>query len=152
MATGRRKKEPPEEFEKKARIEVIPLIDVIFFLLATFVLFTLSLNRIQSIEISLPQAVPNARPQTDEDKPITLQVSEQGIYYWNQEQISLREVEINLDNYVAEEPNPRVLLTTDDLARYGDVIAILDLVRRVDPENRNRVQVSFETVFRPTGR
>jgi len=30
--------------KKKARIEIIPLIDVIFFLLATFVLFTLSLN------------------------------------------------------------------------------------------------------------
>ncbi|MEJ1972669.1 MAG: hypothetical protein WDM96_09490 [Lacunisphaera sp.] len=32
---------------KKARIEIIPLIDVIFFLLANFVLFTLSLNSIR---------------------------------------------------------------------------------------------------------
>ncbi len=38
---------------KKARIEIIPLIDVIFFLLATFVLFTLSLNRIQSVPVDL---------------------------------------------------------------------------------------------------
>jgi len=43
---------------KKARIEIIPLIDVIFFLLATFVLFTLSLNRIAAITIDLPKAVP----------------------------------------------------------------------------------------------
>ena len=43
---------------KKARIEVIPLIDVIFFLLATFVLFTLSLNRIQSVPVDLPVAAP----------------------------------------------------------------------------------------------
>ncbi len=35
----------PEEEKKKARIEIIPLIDVVFFLLATFVLFTLSLNK-----------------------------------------------------------------------------------------------------------
>lgn len=152
MAAGRKHKKEKEEFQKKARIEVIPLIDVIFFLLATFVLFTLSLNRIQSIEINLPQAVPNAKPQDDEDKPITLQVSDNGNYYWNQEMITLKEVEYRLGNYVAEEPNPRVLLTTDDLAKYGDVIAVLDMVRSVDPENTNKVQVSFETVYRPTGR
>ena len=152
MAGGQKSKKLTEEVEKKARIEVIPLIDVIFFLLATFVLFTLSLNRIQSIEINLPQAVPNARPQEDEDKPITLQVSDNGNYYWNQELLSPREVESRLDNYVSDEPNPRVLLTTDDLAKYGDVIEVLDLVRMVEPGNPGKVQVSFETVYRPTGR
>lgn len=34
---------------KQARVEIIPLIDVIFFLLATFVLFTLSLQRIRRV-------------------------------------------------------------------------------------------------------
>ena len=40
---------------KKARIEIIPLIDVIFFLLATFVLFTLSLNKSEGVSVSLPE-------------------------------------------------------------------------------------------------
>ena len=44
--------------KKKARIEIIPLIDVIFFLLATFVLFTLSLNKIAAITVVLPKASP----------------------------------------------------------------------------------------------
>ena len=44
--------------KKKARIEIIPLIDVIFFLLATFVLFTLSLDRIQSVPVDLPKVEP----------------------------------------------------------------------------------------------
>ncbi len=152
MAGKGKSKQLTEEFQKEARIEVIPLIDVIFFLLATFVLFTLSLNRIQSIDINLPQAVPNAKPQDDEDKPITVQVSDNGNYYWNQELLSLPEVVYRLGNYAAEEPNPRVLLTTDDLARYGDVVELLDKVRLVDPENPNKIQVSFETVYRPTGR
>ncbi len=39
---------------KKARIEIIPLIDVIFFLLATFVLFTLSLNKSNGLNVQLP--------------------------------------------------------------------------------------------------
>lgn len=81
MAGGGKTQKLTEEHEKKARIEIIPLIDVLFFLLATFVLFTLSLNRIQSIPINLPQAVPNAKPADDEDKPVTLQVSDNGNYY-----------------------------------------------------------------------
>ena len=52
---------------KRARIEIIPLIDVIFFLLATFVLFTLSLNKIASIDVNLPiPAPPSATPPDPE--------------------------------------------------------------------------------------
>lgn len=147
MAGGSKTQKLTEEHAKQARIEIIPLIDVIFFLLATFVLFTLSLNRIQSIPINLPQAVPNAQPKDEEDKPVTLQVSDNGNYYWNQELITLKEVEYRLSNYVTEEPNPRVLLTSDDLAKYGDTIRLLDAVRLAGID-----QVSFETVYRPTGR
>jgi biopolymer transport protein ExbD len=42
--------------QKKARVEIIPLIDVIFFLLATFVLFTLTLQRVRVLEADLPKA------------------------------------------------------------------------------------------------
>ncbi|MBT5901535.1 MAG: biopolymer transporter ExbD [Opitutaceae bacterium] len=152
MAGSSKVKKLTEEHVKQARIEVIPLIDVIFFLLATFVLFTLSLNRIQSIDINLPQAVPPKPQDNDDDKPVTLQVSDNGNYYWNQELISLPEISYRLTNYVNDEPNPRVLLASDDLAKYGDVIVVLDAVRSVEKDNPTKVQVSFETVYRPTGR
>ena len=152
MAGGSKTQKLTEEHVKEARIEIIPLIDVIFFLLATFVLFTLSLNRIQSIDINLPQAVPPKPQDNDDDKPVTLQVSDNGNYYWNQELITLPEIGYRLGNYVDDEPNPRVLLASDDLAKYEDVIRALDIVRSVDRENPNMVLVSFETVYRPTGR
>ena len=63
--------------KKKARIEIIPLIDVIFFLLATFVLFTLSLSRIISLPVQLPVATPST-PSKQDDDMVTLQVSEPG--------------------------------------------------------------------------
>ena len=69
---------------KKARIEIIPLIDVIFFLLATFVLFTLSLNKIQSVPVDLPQAVTAPRAATEDDM-VVLQISESGTAYWNRD-------------------------------------------------------------------
>lgn len=152
MAGGSKTQKLTEAHQKEARIEIIPLIDVIFFLLATFVLFTLSLNRIQSIDINLPQAVPPQPKDEDDDKPVTLQVSDNGNYFWNQEPIGFSEISFRLENYISDEPNPRVLLASDDLAKYGDVIQALDVIRQVDPDDPNKVQVSFETVYRPTGR
>jgi biopolymer transport protein ExbD len=138
----------PVDGKKKARIEIIPLIDVIFFLLATFVLFTLSLNRIQSVPITLP-GVSTAKPQNqdEEDTSVTLQVTESGTLYWNKELIGANEVGPRLQQYKSNEPNPRVLIATDDSAKYGDTIEVLDEVRKANIE-----QVSIETVFRPTGK
>jgi biopolymer transport protein ExbD len=131
---------------KKARIEIIPLIDVIFFLLATFVLFTLSLNKIQSIPVDLPQAAVTGRPNTDDDM-IVLQVSESGTAYWNKELIATAEIPRRLLDYKATTPTPRVLVSGDDKARYGDAVRALDEVRKA-----GITQVSIETAFRSTGR
>ena len=57
--------------QKKARIEIIPLIDVIFFLLATFVLYTLSLNRIMSLPVQLPVAQTQQQQQKDDDMAVS---------------------------------------------------------------------------------
>jgi biopolymer transport protein ExbD len=131
---------------KRARIEIIPLIDVIFFLLATFVLFTLSLNKIQSVPVDLPQASVNARPNPEDDTVI-LQVSEAGSAFWNREPISSSDIPRRLLDYKATSPAPRVLVSGDDKASYGDTVRALDEVRKA-----GITQVSIETAFRPAGR
>src|SRR5688572_33390142 len=93
-----------DEGKKKARIEIIPLIDVIFFLLATFVLFTLSLQRISSVPVTLPVASPPG-PQNPNDTTVYLQVSDEGTYYWKfgqnpPELISAAEIAPRLADYV----------------------------------------------------
>ena len=131
---------------KKARIEIIPLIDVIFFLLATFVLFTLSLNRIAAITIDLPKAVP---PDPTKEPPpvVTIQVSDQGTLYWDREIITKELLQSRLDEYARTEADPRVLIAGDDRAKYGPTIEVLDAVRAAKIE-----KVSIETRVRPTGR
>jgi len=132
---------------KKARIEIIPLIDVVFFLLATFVLFTLSLNKIASLPVQLPVATPPTGPANPDDKTVYLQVSDQGICYWNKEQISVTEIAPRLTEYKNREPNPRVLIQGDNKARFGLAVLALDEVRKA-----GIAQVSVETIVRPTGR
>jgi biopolymer transport protein ExbD len=143
----------PGEGKKKARIEIIPLIDVIFFLLATFVLFTLSLSRIQSLPITLPVATPDQpQRQNKEDNTVYLQVSEDGTYYWRQGQgnaelISTSEIVPRLQNYRQSENNPRVLIRGDNKARFGAAVFALDEIRKVGID-----QVSVETISSQTGR
>jgi len=131
---------------KKARIEIIPLIDVIFFLLATFVLFTLSLNRIAAITIDLPKAVP---PDPTKEPPpvVTIQVSDQGTLYWDREIITKEILQSRLEDYARTDADPRVLIAGDERAKYGPTIEVLDAVRAAQIE-----KVSIETRVRPTGR
>jgi biopolymer transport protein ExbD len=138
---------------KKARIEIIPLIDVIFFLLATFVLFTLSLNRIQSVPVDLPFAAPpdpTKAPPESKDL-VTLQVSDQGNVYWNKELIDIDELPARLDTFIKGTDGgvdaARVLVAGDDRAKWSITVKVLDEVRKARIS-----KVSMETRTRQTGK
>jgi biopolymer transport protein ExbD len=135
-----------DDGKKKARIEIIPLIDVIFFLLATFVLFTLSLQRIQSVPLQLPVAQPPVQTQKDDDL-VTLQVSDAGTYFWNREPISTNELEPRLRSYKAQVQTPRILVAGDNRAHFGATVLVLDLIRKVGID-----QMSIETRVSDTGK
>jgi biopolymer transport protein ExbD len=138
--------------KKKARIEIIPLIDVIFFLLATFVLFTLSLDRIASLTVTLPKAT-NAPSSTIDDTTVNIQVSESGTYYWKvgargtAELIGPNEIAPRLEQLRNSQANPRVLIRGDTRAKFGPAVLVLDEVRKAGID-----QVSVETVTSTTGR
>jgi biopolymer transport protein ExbD len=130
---------------KKARIEIIPLIDVIFFLLATFVLFTLSLNRIQSVPVDLPIAAPPTAEKPPES--VTIQVSGDGAIFWNRELIDMNEVPSRIAYYKTQTEDPRILIAGDEKARFGLTVAVLDQVRKA-----GILKFSVETRTRPTGK
>jgi len=132
--------------QKKARIEIIPLIDVIFFLLATFVLYTLSLNRIMSLPVQLPVAQPPVATPPDDDM-VTLQVSDANTYFWNKEPISGPELAPRLESYKAQTKTPRVLISGDNRAHFGPTCFALDAVRKAGID-----QVSIETRVTDTGK
>lgn len=140
-----------EDGKKKARIEIIPLIDVIFFLLATFVLFTLSLNKISSIPVQLPVANQTSNSKPDEEL-VTLQVSDTSVYYWKvgtgfSEQIGLADISPRLQQLSQQNANARVLIAGDNMALFGPTVLALDEVRKA-----NIKQVSVETRVRSTGK
>ena len=113
---------------KKARIEIIPLIDVIFFLLATFVLFTLSLNKSNGISVTLP-AVETGEAR-DPNGTVTISVTDEGILAWDKDVITLEEFTQRLLQYKREQPDGRILINGDERAFFAQAIYVVDEARK----------------------
>ncbi len=113
---------------KKARIEIIPLIDVIFFLLATFVLFTLSLNKSNGLNVQLPISA-TSEPR-DPAGSVTITVTDEGTLAWNKDLVTLDEFLQRLQQFRAQEPDGRVLINGDERAFFAQAIYVFDEARK----------------------
>ena len=114
--------------KKRARIEIIPLIDVIFFLLATFVLFTLSLNKSNGISVKLPTA--ETGETRDPNGTVTISVTDEGTVAWNKDLITLDEFTQRLLNEKRVNPDVRILINGDERAFFAQAIYVIDEARK----------------------
>ncbi len=114
--------------KKKARIEIIPLIDVIFFLLATFILFTLSLNSTGGVRVALPEA--ESSESRNPTGSVTISVTAEGQLAWDKDLITLDEFLVRLQTYRQVEANPRVLINGDQNAYFSQARYVFDEVRK----------------------
>jgi len=118
---------------KRARIEIIPLIDIIFFLLATFIMVSLSMTKNQGVQVQLPNAGSAASlgDQKEMEKALTLSVTERGEVFFNKEKIAMAQLPLKLQTYKATAKDPRVLVNSDAGANFKYVVAVLDEVRKI---------------------
>jgi biopolymer transport protein ExbD len=114
--------------EKKARIEIIPLIDIMFFLLAAFMMASLTMIKMQSIKMDLPTATQATR----DFKPdiINISVDKIGEVYVEKKVINVVDLRSYLSNKFRVNTNVPVYISGDKDATHGAVIRVLDLVRR----------------------
>lgn len=120
---------PSPRGARKARLEIIPLIDIIFFLLATFVMVSLSMVKNQGISVNLPVAASSAPQERGDFTVIT--VSADGAVYFNKDAVTLEELAGRLKELKAADADPRVFINGDAQAEFGRAIAVLDEVRRL---------------------
>ena len=118
---------PPLSTRRKARIEIIPLIDVIFFLLATFVMVSLSMVKNQGIRVNLPSAATGA--SQEREAAVTITITKTGDIYLNQVKLALDLLAKRLKQLKTENPDVRVFINGDKEAYFGNAIQILDEVR-----------------------
>jgi len=116
---------------RRGRIEIIPMIDVMFFLLATFMLASLSMQHLQALGIHLPKG---RAPAMDTRKPITLTVTHDGQLLLNQVAITLDTLEPALHPLLGGD-EPSVVVAADGAAPHGLVVEAMLKAREAGAEH-----------------
>jgi biopolymer transport protein ExbD len=113
--------------KKHARIEIIPLIDIMFFLLASFMMVSLSQTTMKGMKVNLPVG---ASGQTQSKKDyVSLSVDKDGYTYFDKEKIPLEEVLPRLRKIYATNPEAKIFIRGDREAVHGNVTRVLDQIR-----------------------
>lgn len=113
--------------ETQPQLMIIPMIDIIFFLLVFFMMSTLSMVQQHTIPVSLPQAT-----TTQQDKPSSINVTvlENSSVMFNQEEIPLSLLGKRVNMELGKQSDTIFVLRGDKQAAYGQVVAVLDELKQ----------------------
>jgi biopolymer transport protein ExbD len=113
---------------RHTRIEIIPLIDIMFFLLASFMMVSLQLDRTQNIKVDLPEAsmgLPDFKPGM-----INIAVDKAGQVWLEKTNVTVAQLDAALTNRFRLDTNLPVYISGDAATRHGDMCDVLEAVRR----------------------
>jgi biopolymer transport protein ExbD len=122
---------------KKARIEIIPLIDIMFFLLASFMMVSLSQTTMRGMKVNLPVGS-SGHTQSKKDY-ISLSVDRDGYSYYDKERIPLEDIAPRLRKEFTTRPDAKIFIRGDMEAVHGNVTRVLDQIR-----SSGYTKISFE--------
>jgi biopolymer transport protein ExbD len=109
----------------RARIEIIPMIDTVFFLLVFFMMASLAMTVYRGLPITLPQAASGQRvPDT-----ATVTVSGDGRLWLDRNEVTLAELRARLEAGVRENAALTAIINADSAARHGLVVEVMDGAR-----------------------
>ena len=103
---------------KRGRIEIIPMIDVMFFLLATFMLASISMQQLNSVKVDLPQGA--AAPMQAQTR-VTLTVTPDSKLFLNKTAVTLDSLAPTL-KILLDAADPSVIVAADSAAPNGIIV------------------------------
>jgi biopolymer transport protein ExbD len=114
---------------KKVRIEMLPLIDIVFLLLVFFIYAMLSMAVHRGLPILLPTS-----SSTDIDKSLVLSVTikSDGTLYVDKEEIDFKDLAAVLKRKTDTCEEPGVLLFAERSLSYQSLFRVLDQIRMAD--------------------
>ncbi len=117
----------PKRSLKKARIEIIPMIDTIFFLLVFFMISTLSMAQYRGVQVNLPKAASGSQAPAEN---ATVTLTQDGLLYVNKEVVQRQALRPSLQRKLEKNPDLLVIINADDGVRHGQVVEIMDEARQ----------------------
>src|SRR5262249_25861518 len=112
---------------KKARIEIIPLIDIMFFLLASFMMVSLSQVHMKGMKVNLPTGQ-SGETQSKRDY-ISVSVDKDGHAYFDKTEMGYEALLPKLQAVYKENPDAKVFVRGDAETVHGNIIRFLDILR-----------------------
>lgn len=114
--------------KKHARIEIIPLIDIMFFLLASFMMVSLSQTHMKGIRVNLP--TPSSKPSDPNIKDyVAIRVTEGNQIYFDNVPVLDEQILPRLYEMFQANKDVKVSISAEQQSLHGDVITLLDRVR-----------------------
>ena len=114
--------------QRQTRLEIIPLIDIMFFLLASFMMVSLQMQKVRVLKAGLPTAT--LATSTTKPDMINLSVDQYGGISVDRKQVSFSDLLTLLTNRYNLNTNVPVYITGNRDATHGSIIYVLDLVKR----------------------
>jgi biopolymer transport protein ExbD len=119
----------PRKRRKKARIEIIPMIDTMFFLLVFFMVATLSMTMQRGLPVNLPHA---ASARDEIRQVVTLTLTKEGRLFLDDDEAgSSAEVAMKLAYRKKAGEELAVVIKADRAVEHGRVIDVMDAARQV---------------------
>jgi biopolymer transport protein ExbD len=113
--------------KRRSRIVIIPLIDIMFFLLASFMMMALEMSKTENIKVHLP---PAAQSQQDyRPDMVNIAVDKSGAVWLEKKEISMAELGIALSNRFRANPDLPVYISGDRDTLHGNMVKVYETVR-----------------------
>ena len=117
-----------EDIDNKNKIDILPMIDIIFSILAFLIISSLYLTRVETISVDLPKASNSIKQN---NKFVNISIDKSGNLFINKIRTELQDLKVKLVNLTNENKN-LVVLNADKNISHGYVISVLDVLRSID--------------------
>ena len=117
-----------EDLNNKNKIDILPMIDIIFSILAFLIISSLYLTRVETVSVELPKASNSIKQNKNF---INISIDKSGNLFINKKSIKFQDLKYNVVNLVDESKN-LVVLNADENISHGYVISVLDVLRSID--------------------
>ena len=117
-----------EDNKSENKIDILPMIDIIFSILAFLIISSLYLSRVETVSVDLPRA---GNSITQNKKFVNITIDKGGNLFINKKRTRLQEMKVKVVNLTNENKN-LVVLNADKNVSHGYVISVLDVLRSID--------------------
>ncbi len=120
----------PDEPDLPPQLNIVPMIDVIFAILAFFILSTLFLTKQEGLPVNLPTAITGQSQPTS--APITVTVDQTGKISLNKQTVTLDTLGQQVKQLMGSQSQALVIVNADERVNHGQVVAVMDKLRQVE--------------------